>query len=242
MSDSPSFMRSAQVGAVSVDAGLRSHMLRIYNRMSLGVFVTAVVAWFVHSSGLTQFFMGGPQAYLVIFAPVLITMFGFNPMRMNSKALGLSFIAISVAYGLSFSTLLQIYNGESIAKAFFIASSMFAGVSIFGYTTKRDLSPMRTFLFMGIIGLIVLSLVNMGLSMFVADYGFGSMMSNLLSVASIVLFAGMTAWQTQDMKEIYSPYADGEASSRLSWVAALNLYISFIAMFQSILHLLGNRN
>ena len=131
---------------------------------------------------------------------------------------------------------------DGIAKAFFIASSMFAGVSIFGYTTKRDLSPMRTFLFMGMIGLIVLSLVNMGLSMFVDGYGFGGTMSNLLSVASIVLFAGMTAFQTQSMKEIYSPYADGEASSRLSWVAALNLYISFIAMFQSILHLLGNRN
>ncbi|MDY0029569.1 MAG: Bax inhibitor-1/YccA family protein [Pseudobdellovibrionaceae bacterium] len=241
MSDNSSFMRSAQLSAASVDAGLRSHMLRIYNRMALGVFVTAVVAWFVHDAQLTSFFMAGPQKFLVIFAPLAITMFGFNPARMSSKALGISFLAVAVSYGLCFSTLLAIYNGESIAKAFFIASSMFLGVSIFGYTTKRDLSPMRTFLFMGMIGLIVLSLVNMGLSMFVADYGFGSMMSNLLSVVSIVLFAGMTAWQTQDMKEIYSPYADNEATSRLSWVAALNLYISFIAMFQSILHLLGNR-
>jgi len=218
----------------SFDAGLRSHMLRIYSRMSLGVLVTAIVSFFVgNSPELLQMLLGGPQKWIVILAPLAIVFFGFNPAKMSSNALRISFLLLSAVYGVSFASIFALFTGESIAKAFFVAASMFAGLSLYGYSTKRDLSGMRSFLVMGMIGLIVLSLVNM----FVES----SLMGNVISAAGIIVFAGMTAWETQNMKQIYSPRTDPEIASRISWMGALNLYISFIAMFQYVLHFMGNR-
>lgn len=228
------FMSSPRSQAASVDAGLKAHMQRIYNRMTLGVLVTAVVSYVVASSpALLQLFLGGPQAYVVMLAPLAIIFFGFNPAKMSSNALRVSFLVLSVIYGLSFAAIFQVFTGESIAKAFFVAAGMFAGISIFGYTTKKNLDGLGSFAVMGMWGLIILGLVNI----FVES----SLMGNVISAAGIIVFAGLTAWETQNMKEMYSSRMDPEIASRMSWMGALNLYISFIAMFQHILHFMGNR-
>lgn len=226
---------SSSQSSTSVDAGLRSHMQRIYNRMTLGVFVTAIVAYFVGSSPeLLNMLLGGPQRWIVMLAPLAIIFFGFNPNKMSSNAMRVSFFALSALYGISFAAIFAVFTGESIARAFFIATAMFAGISVFGYTTKKNLDGMGSFAVMGVWGVFILAIINIFMQ--------STMMGNIISVVSIIAFAGITAWETQRMKEMYSPRQDAELASRMSWLSALNLYISFIAMFQNILHLLGNRN
>lgn len=223
---------SAQASAI--DEGLRAHMSRIYNRMTLGVLVTAVIAYFVgNSPELLALFLGGPQKWVIMLAPLAIVFFGFNPAKMSSNAMRVSFFLLSALYGISFAAIFQVFTGESIAKAFFVATGMFAGLSIFGYTTKKNLDALGSFAVMGVWGALILGLINI----FVGSSGLG----NLISVVSIIAFAGITAWETQNMKEMYSPRAEPEMMSRMSWLAALNLYISFVAMFQHILHFMGNR-
>ncbi|MGB4107559.1 MAG: Bax inhibitor-1/YccA family protein [Alphaproteobacteria bacterium] len=221
--------------STTMDVGLRAHMGRVYNRMTLGVLVTAITAALVASSpALMKFFLGGPQMYIVIFAPLAVVWFGFNPSRMNSKQLAMSFFALAVLYGISFSTIGIIFTKESIAQVFFIATAMFAGLSIFGYTTRKNLDGMGSFLIMGVWGLLIASLVNM----FFMNPG----VSQLLSYVGVAVFAGLTAWQTQMTKEMYHPGAGDEANSRMAWSATLNLYISFIAMFQYLIQIFGQRN
>ncbi len=223
----------ATAARASVDAGLRAHMQSIYNRMCLGVLVTAITSFVVaNSPALMQLFLGGPQAYVVMLAPLAVVWFGFNPMTMSSGKLRISFFLLSVLYGISFATIFMAYAKEDIARAFFITSAMFAGLSIFGYTTRMNLDGMRTFIVMGIIGVLIASVINL----FVQS----SMMMFIISIVSVVAFSGMTAWQTQNMKEMYSAANGAESNSRMGWAAALNLYVSFIALFSNILHLIGN--
>lgn len=212
------------------DAGLAAHMQRIYNRMVLGVAVTAFTSLFVASSPeLMKLFLSGPQAYVIMFAPLAILWFGFNPMTMPASKLKISFLAISVIYGISFSVIFYAYSGVNIARAFFIATGMFAGLSIFGYTTKKNLDGLMSFAIMGVFGVLIMSLLN--------GFIFKSpALFDMISMAGILAFSALTAWQTQSMKQMYSPSADAEMSSRMGWAAALNLYISFIALFQYILH------
>lgn len=234
MSDQYSFTRE-RVSSREIDAGLRGHMQRIYNRMAIGVFTTAVVAFFVgNNNELLRLFLDGPQKWIVMFAPLAIVFFGFNPERMSSKAMQLCFFALSALYGISFSAIFVIFTGESIAQTFFVAAAMFAGLSIYGYTTRKDLSGMGSFMVMGVWGIFVLSILNIFID--------SSLMGNVIAAAGIVIFAGLTAWDTQRMKEMYSPNMNAEIASRMSWVGALSLYIDFIAMFQYILHFMGNRN
>jgi len=222
-----------------IDEGLRQHMNNIYAKMTAGVLVTAIVAWVVGSSPLLlNLFLGGPQAYLVMFAPLAIIWFGFRPEKMKASQLMMAFFGVATVYGISFASIAVMVSadptfGVAVAKAFFIATSMFAGLSVFGYTTKKDLSGMQTFLMMGIIGLVGASVMNI-------FFG-SSMMANVIAGAGIVLFSGLTVWQTQAMKEMYSPSMPAEFASRMAWAAALNLYISFIAMFQYILHFMSQR-
>lgn len=227
---------AARTGAgVAYDAGLRGHMQRIYNRMTAGVLVTAITAYAVATvPGLMPLLMGGPQAYLFMLAPVAVLWFGFNPMTMPARKLQMSFFLISVLYGISFSVIVAYFAKEDIARAFFLASAMFAGLSIFGYTTKKNLDGLGSFAVMGVMGVFILAIINM----FVQS----TMMMNMISGISIVAFAGVTAWQTQSMKEMYNPGHGEEGNSRMAWSAALNLYVSFIALFQSILNLLSNRS
>ncbi len=218
----------------SIDAGLRGHMQSVYNRMVLGVLVTAITSYLVaHSPMLLQLFLGGPQKYVVIFAPLAIMWFGFNPMTMTSNKLRISFFLISVLYGISFSVIGLIYAGEDIARAFFIATAMFAGLSIFGYSTKKNLDGLGTFAAMGVMGAFIAGLINLFVD--------SSLMSNVISGVAVIAFAGVTAWQTQAIKEMYSAAHGAENNSRMAWSAALTLYISFIALFSHILNLLSSQ-
>jgi FtsH-binding integral membrane protein len=224
---------STAARASVMDAGLRGHMQSIYNRMTLGVLVTAITAYVVaHTPVLLQLFLGGPQAYVVMFAPLAIVWFGFNPLTMSPGKLRISFFAISVLYGISFAAIFYAFKLPDIARAFFITSAAFAGLSIFGYTTKKNLDGMATFAVMGIIGALVLVVLNLFIK--------SDMLGNVISAVSIIAFAGMTAWQTQSMKEMYSAANGTDANSRMGWAAALNLYISFVALFSHILHFMGN--
>jgi FtsH-binding integral membrane protein len=226
-------MRSTSTG-LAIDAGLRSFMSQIYNRMTMGVLVTGLTAWIVSASpALMNALLGGPQAIVVMLAPLAIVWFGFNPMRMSSQALGMSFFAISVLYGISFSVIALVYTHESIARTFFVATGMFAGLSIFGYSTKKNLDALGSFAIMGIWGVLILGLINL--------FMHSSAMSNMLAGAGIVAFSALVAWQTQAMKEMYSAGHGTEGNSRLAWAAALNLYISFIALFQYLLRFMGNQ-
>jgi FtsH-binding integral membrane protein len=231
--------QTTKSGAV-IDQGLKSHMQRIYNRMGAGVLITALVSLYVgNNEALLQAIFATPLKWVVMLAPLAIVMFGFNPARMSSNAMRVSFIVLSVLYGLSFGAIFAVFTNESIARAFFVATGMFAGVSIFGYTSKRNLDGLGTFAVMGIWGVFIASIIAMVMPMF----GFQppSAMSNIIAGVGILAFAGMTAWQTQTMKEMYNANDDVEMASRMSWMAALNLYISFIAMFQYVLQFLGQR-
>lgn len=233
------FGSTVQKQTREVNEGLRKHMNNIYAKMSGGVLVTALVALIVGSSPmLLNLFLGGPQKYLVIFAPLAIIWFGFRPETMKASQLMAAFFGVAVVYGISFSAIAAVAAQDptfahAVAKAFFIATAMFAGLSILGYTTKKDLSGFQTFLSMGIIGLVAVSVMNI---FFKSD-----MMSNLIAGAGIILFSGLTVWETQNMKRMYSPNMPVELANRMAWAAALNLYISFIALFQYILHFLNDR-
>ena len=230
---------SSQSKAKEVDAGLKKYLSNIYTKMTAGVLVTAIVAMLVGSSPmLLNLFLGGPQKYLVIFAPLAIIWFGFRPESMSPKQLMAAFFGLAVVYGISFASIAAVALGNpmfavAVAKSFFITTAMFAGLSIYGYTTKRDLGPMQSFIVMGIWGIVGASVLNIFFQ--------NDMMSNVIAGVGIVLFAGLTAWQTQAMKEMYSPNASKDALERIGWAAALNLYISFVAMFQYILHFMSQR-
>ncbi|MCL4678662.1 MAG: Bax inhibitor-1/YccA family protein [Alphaproteobacteria bacterium] len=212
-------------------------MNSVYLRMTAGVLVTAIVALFVANSPmLLQLFLGGPQKMIVIFAPLAIVMFGFNPMTMRSSTLMAAFFGISVAYGISFATIAVVATQDTafaldVAYAFLTATSMFAGLSIYGYTTKTDLTPIGTFSVMAIWGLFAVSLLNFFIE--------SSMMTNMVAGIGIIVFSGLTIWQTQAVKDLYYQVADQEMVNRFSWAAALNLYISFIAIFQYVLHFMS---
>jgi hypothetical protein len=230
---------SSQSKSKEVDAGLKRYLSNIYTKMTAGVLVTAIVSMIVGSSPmLLNLFLGGPQKYLVIFAPLAIIWFGFRPESMSPKQLMAAFFGLAVVYGISFASIAAVALGNpifavAVAKSFFITTAMFAGLSIYGYTTKRDLGPMQSFIVMGIWGLVGASVLNIFFQ--------NDMMSNVIAGVGIVLFAGLTAWQTQAMKEMYSPNASKDVLERIGWAAALNLYISFVAMFQYILHFMSQR-
>ncbi len=218
-----------------IDQGLRMHLNSIYARMTMGVLITALVAFGVSTSdAMLQLIFGTPLKYVVIFAPLAVVWFGFNPQKMSANGMRVSFIVLSVLYGLSFAAIFVVFKIEDVAKAFFISAGAFAGLSLYGYTTKKSLDGLGTFAVMGVIGALILSLISMVWS--------SPMFSNIIAVVTLLAFAGMTAFQTQQMKEMYHPATSAENNSRMGWMAALNLYISFIAMFQSILHLMSSRN
>ncbi len=226
---------SSAQSATNIDVGLRNHMQSVYNRMTVGILITAITAWIVSSSpSLMALFLGGPQMYLVMFAPLAIVWLGFNPATMSSQKLKIAFVAVSILYGISFSTIALAFAGADIARAFFITSAMFAALSIYGYTTKRDLAPMAKFLFMAVIGLVIVGVTGIFVE-------YSNTMQLAISAFSVFIFAGITAWETQNTKRMYNPANGGEVNSRMAWSAALSLYISFVVMFTHILHLMQQR-
>ena len=222
-------------GRADIDEGLRSYMLRVYNYMALGVALTGVVAFAVASSpAALQVIFGTPLQWVVMLAPfafILVLSFGLN--RLSAPMAQILFWAFAGTMGLSLASIFIVYTDTSIARVFFITASAFAALSIYGYTTKKDLSGWGTFLFMGLIGIIIASIVNI----FVAS----SMMHFIISVAGVLVFAGLTAYDTQNIKSEYMVSDSGEVTEKKAISGALRLYLDFINLFIMLLSLFGNR-
>ena len=226
-----------------IDQGLRSYMLRVYNYMAVGLGLTgiAAVATFmvaVDNGQLTSFgqllFASGFR-WVVIFAPLALVLFlSFRVQSMSVAAAQLIFWVYAGLVGVSFASLGLVYAHESIARVFFITAASFGGLSLWGYTTKRSLTGMGSFLFMGLIGLILASLVNLFLQ--------SSAMQFVISAVGVLVFAGLTAYDTQRIKEMYFEADDTATAGRKAIMGALTLYLDFINMFLMLLQLFGNRN
>ena len=218
------------------DAGLRRHMLGIYRYMGLGLALTGLVAWGVASSPvLVAAIFGTPLKWAAILAPLAFVMFfSFRIERMTTNSARAVFFAFATAMGVSMASIFLVFTGTSIAQTFLIAATMFAGVSLWGYTTGRDLARWSTFLMMGLIGVVAASLVNL----FVGS----SAVQLIVSLVGVVVFAGLTAWDTQRAKSDYITYAGTERAEKLAVMSALSLYLNLINMFQLLLSFTGQRN
>ncbi|HSQ94588.1 MAG TPA: Bax inhibitor-1/YccA family protein [Croceibacterium sp.] len=215
------------------DAGLRSYMLSIYNYMTSGVLLTGVVALLTAQSGLAITFAHGPLMWLVALSPLAIVMaMSFGANRFSTNALRAMFWGFAVLMGLSLSTIFLIYTGSSIAATFFATAGAFAGLSLFGYTTKKDLSAFGTFLIMGVVGLIVAMVVNMFLRSTGLDLA--------ISFLGVLIFAGLTAYDTQRLKGSYAQMRGTEFAGKMVVLGALQLYLDFINMFLFLLRFMGN--
>lgn len=223
----------ATSGAIAMDAGLRGYMLRIYNYMAAGVGLTAVVAWLTYQ--LTgPALLQSPLMWVFILAPLALVFFLSARINTLSAATArLLFFIYAALVGVSLSILLHIYTSASITRVFFIAAAMFGALSVFGYTTRRDLSGLGTFLFMGLIGVIIASLVNLFLQSSGLDW--------LISVVGVGVFAGLTAYDTQRIKAMYDSGDDETSAGRKSVISALSLYLNFINLFMMLLRLAGSR-
>jgi len=222
--------------AAAYDAGLRSYMLSIYNYMASAVLLTGAVAMLFANSGLAQQVLGGPGLlkYIIMLAPlgfVMVLSYGLN--RLSTFAAQGLFWAFAAVMGLSLSSIFLVYTGASIAQTFFATAAAFAGLSLFGYTTKKDLSAFGTFLIMGVVGLLVAMVINMFLK--------SSAMSLIISFIGVLLFAGLTAYDTQKIKSLYFHVAGGDMVGKSVVMGALTLYLDFINMFTFLLQFMGDR-
>ncbi len=253
MAYSPQFGAYPQASAASsavFDAGLRAYMLRVYNWMASGLLLTGVIAYAIAHTGLIDAFYPlvqtpygyahhpTPLAMIAMFAPlafVLVLSLGVN--KLSTQAAQALFWVFCAAMGASLVNIFLIYTSESIVRVFFITSATFAATSLYGYTTKADLSRMGSFLMMGLFGIIIASLVNM--------FFHSSMLQFVVSIAGVVVFTGLTAYDTQRIKASYMQfaYAEGtDGAAKRSVYDALSLYLNFINLFMMLLQLLGNRN
>ena len=225
--------------AAQIDEGLRAHMNKVYGLMSVAMLVTAGVAWAVGTNdAMVAAIFGTPLKWVVMFAPlVMVFAFGALINRLSVAAAQLFFYVYAAAVGLSLSFIFAVYTGTSIAQTFLVTAIAFAGLSLYGYTTKKDLSGMGTFLIMGLIGLIVASIVNIFLA--------SSALQFAISVIGVLIFAGLTAYDTQTIKNTYVEHAvhgDQEWLGKAAIMGALNLYLDFINMFMFLLQFMGNRD
>ena len=216
------------------DAGLRSYMLSVYNYMASGVLLTGIVALLFAQSGLAAQVLSTPLRYVIMLAPlgfVMVLSFGLN--RLSTGAARGLFWAFAVAMGLSLSSIFLVYTGTSIAQTFFASAAAFAGLSLFGYTTKKDLSGFGTFLIMGVVGLLVAMLINIFLQ--------SSVMQLAISGIGVLLFAGLTAYDTQKIKSLYFQVRGSDFVGKSVVMGALTLYLDFVNMFTFLLQFMGDR-
>lgn len=240
--------RSSFKQTATIDQGLKSYMLGIYNYMSVALFITGIVAYLASSTpaffnllynvssdgsaGLSLFGM------VTMFAPLAIVFaFSFGINSMKASTVQLLFWVYATVMGLSMSSIFLIYTSESIAKTFFISGSMFGAASLYGYTSKKDLTNFGSFLMMGLFGIIIASLINIFFK--------SSAMEFAISILGVIIFTGLTAYDTQKLKNMYynSNYqgaAEGNAT-KMSIMGALTLYLDFINIFMMLLRFLGNR-
>jgi FtsH-binding integral membrane protein len=233
------------------DVGLRAHMIRVYNYMASGVALTGVVSWLAYQlaggdaiqvsggqiAGLTAFgqaVFSGPLTIILCLGTLGLVF--FMSYRINRLSVGTAlalFFVYAALLGLMLASVFLEYTGGSIARVFFISAATFGALSLYGYTTQRDLSPIGSFLFMGLIGIVIASLVNIFLA--------SNAMSWMISVVGVLVFAGLTAWDTQRIKEMYSVQDDGTVTGRKAVMGALSLYLDFINLFLMMLRLFGDR-
>jgi len=230
-------------GAVTdqIDAGLRAHMLRVYNYMLSGLVLTGLTAWaasvpplrdvFFQVSGTGQIGLTGLGwiAFLAPIALVFLLSFGIN--RMSVAAAQTTFWVYAGLLGVGIAPVLWLYTGASVAETFFVTAATFGAMSLWGYTTKSDLSGMGSFLFMGVIGILIAMVVNFFLHSAMVDW--------IVSILGVVIFTGLTAYHTQAIKEMYSAYDDGTIAGRKAIIGALSLYLDFINIFLFLLRFLG---
>jgi uncharacterized protein len=231
---SPSLNGQAIGKAATYDQGLRRHMLSIYNYMASGVLLSGIVALLFARSGMAEAVFGTPLRWVIALAPlgfVLAMSFGLHKMR--TSTLQILFWSFAVAMGLSLSSIFFVYTGASIATTFFATAGAFAGLSLVGYTTKRDLTGFGSFLIFGLIGILIAMVINMiwpapGLGL-------------AISILGVLIFAGLTAYDTQRLKNEYYMLAGTEFAGKAIVMGALSLYLDFVNMFQFLLSFLGNR-
>ena len=234
--------------AVAIDQGLRAYMIRVYNYMAMGVALTGVVSWFTFQAavetnangaivGLTSFgqaLYSGP-AVLVLFLGTLglVMLISWRIDRLQPSTAFTLFMLYAGLLGLMLSSIFLTYTGTSITRVFFISAASFGALSLYGYSTQRDLSPMRSFLIMGVIGLVIAMVVNIFLKSTGLEF--------IISAGGVLIFAGLTAYDTQKIKEMYDPMEDGTIVGRKAVMGALTLYLDFINLFLFMLRLFGDR-
>jgi FtsH-binding integral membrane protein len=254
MSDFDRNIAAARTGyrtQVAIDAGLRAYMIRVYNYMTAGVALTGLVAWFAYQAaggdqihivgnqvtGLTAFghaIFASPLMWLFVLAPLgLVMLLSFGINRLSASTALMLFFVYAGLLGLSLATIFLAYTGASITRVFFISAATFGATSLYGYTTQRDLTGVGSFLFMGLIGLVIASLVNIFLQ--------SSGLYWVISVVGVLIFVGLTAYDTQSIKEMYDVNDDGSVAGRKAVMGALRLYLDFINLFLMLLRLFGDR-
>nr|CAD6431575.1 BAX inhibitor (BI)-1/YccA family protein [Rhizobium sp. Q54] len=226
--------------AAMIDEGLRAYMLKVYNLMALGLAITGIAAYgtyalAVSNPAFAQLLFASPLRWVIMLAP--LGMVFFLSFRINSMSVGAAqttFWIYAALMGLSLSSIFLVFTGESVVQTFFVTAASFGALSLYGYTTKKDLSGFGSFLIMGLFGLIIASLVNIFLQ--------SSAMGFAISVIGVLIFAGLTAYDTQKIKEMYFDGDDVAVAGRKAIMGALTLYLDFINLFMFLLQFLGNRN
>jgi FtsH-binding integral membrane protein len=232
--------------AVAIDQGLRAYMIRVYNYMAMGVALTGAVSWITFNAAVTetagrlsltpfgQAIYSGPATIVLFLGTLgLVMLISFKINSLQPSTAFALFMVYAAALGLMLSSIFLAYTGTSITRVFFISAASFGALSLYGYTTQRDLSPIGSFLTMGLIGLIIAMVVNMFLKSSGLDF--------IISAAGVLIFAGLTAWDTQRIKEMYDPMEDGTVVGRKAVMGALTLYLDFINLFLFLLRFLGDR-
>jgi FtsH-binding integral membrane protein len=218
----------------TMDVALRGFMLRVFNTMAGGLALTGLVAYAAAASGLYAAIAGTPLLWVVVLAPVaLALLLGFGIERMSPGAAQVAFWSYAVLMGLSLADIFLVYTEASIARVFFISAGAFAATATWGYTTRTDLTRFGSFLFMGLIGIVLASLVNVFLASSAVQFA--------VSVIGVLVFTGLTAYDTQRLKEMHASIRGGDASNRAAILGALMLYLDFINLFVSLLQLFGTR-
>jgi len=227
--------RGAVQNTAAFDAGLRGHMLRVYNYMASGVLLTGIVALVVASTPvLVNAIFGTPLKWVFMFAPLaFVFFFSFRINKMSAATAQMAYWAFAAVMGVSMASIFLVFTGMSIAQTFFIAAGMFTAMSLYGYTTKADLSKFGAFLVMGVIGILIAMVVNLFLG--------SSALQLAISILGVLIFTGLTAWDTQNIKEQYAANLGRETETKMAVFGALSLYLNFVNIFQFLLQLTGER-
>jgi len=229
------YMTRAEAEAAQIDVGLRQYMLRVYNYMASGLALTGIVAMLVASSPTAmQAIFGTPLKWVILFAPLGLAFYmGARIQHMKASTAQAVFWLYAALIGVMLSSYLMVYTGVSVARTFFVTAAAFGGLSLYGYTTKKDLSGFGSFLVMGVIGLIIASIVNIFLQ--------STMMHFVISAIGVLVFAGLTAYDTQRVKEMYWEADGEEVAAKKAIMGALALYMDFINLFIFLLQFMGAR-